>query len=51
MPHTFPHIPLYIDSLNAGRSKRGIYGDVVEVLDSSVGKILNILESMRLISL
>lgn len=48
MPHTFPHIPLYIDSLNAGRSKRGIYGDVVEVLDSSVGKILNILEEYHL---
>lgn len=48
MPHTFPHIPLYIDSLHAGRSKRGIYGDVVEVLDLSVGKILSTLEEYHL---
>jgi arylsulfatase len=44
LPYTFPHIPLYVDEANKGKSKRGLYGDVVEVLDWSVGKILNALK-------
>ena len=40
MPHTFPHIPLYASEEFEGRSTAGIYGDVVEELDWSVGEIL-----------
>jgi len=43
LAHTFPHVPLYVDKENKNRSKRGLYGDVVEVLDWSVGEILNTL--------
>ncbi len=43
-PHTFPHVPLYADEPFAGRSPRGLYGDVVETLDWSVGLILRTLK-------
>lgn len=48
LAHTFPHTPLYIDDENDGRSKRGLYGDVVEVLDESVGEILETLKRLGL---
>lgn len=40
VPHTFPHTPLFASRQFAGRSPRGLYGDVVEELDASVGEIL-----------
>jgi arylsulfatase A-like enzyme len=43
-PHTFPHIPLYASPAFEGKSRRGLYGDVVEELDWSVGEILKVLE-------
>lgn len=39
-PHTFPHVPLFRSGKFQGQSARGLYGDVVEELDSSVGEIL-----------
>ena len=48
MPQTFPHVPLHVDSLNAGKSKRGLYGDVVQVLDKSVGAILDKLQKLNI---
>ena len=40
MPHTYPHIPLAASKRFAGKSAQGIYGDVVQELDWSVGEIL-----------
>lgn len=40
MPHTYPHIPLAASKRFRGRSPLGLYGDVVEELDWSVGEIL-----------
>jgi arylsulfatase len=40
MPHTFPHIPLYASPRFRGKSPAGIYGDVIEELDWSVGEVL-----------
>lgn len=40
LPHTFPHVPLFASEAYRKKSKRGLYGDVVEELDGSVGKIL-----------
>jgi arylsulfatase A len=40
MPHTYPHIPLAASAKFRGKSPLGIYGDVVEELDWSVGEIL-----------
>src|ERR1039457_2737660 len=40
MPHTFPHIPLAASPRFRGHSPLGLYGDVVEELDWSVGEVL-----------
>ncbi len=39
-PHTFPHVPLFASSAFEGKSERGLYGDVVEEIDWSVGQLL-----------
>jgi len=41
--HTFPHVPLFASGKFSGVSTRGLYGDVVEELDWSVGQILDTL--------
>lgn len=40
LPHTFPHIPLGVSERFRGKSSQGLYGDVVEELDWSVGEVL-----------
>ncbi len=40
LPHTFPHIPLAASKSFRGKSKAGLYGDVVEEIDWSVGEVL-----------
>jgi arylsulfatase A-like enzyme len=40
MPHTYPHIPLAASPKFRGKSPQGIYGDVLEELDWSVGEVL-----------
>jgi arylsulfatase A len=47
-PNNFPHVPLYASKDFEGSSKRGIYGDVVQELDWSVGKILDELKALKL---
>ncbi|HTS31149.1 MAG TPA: sulfatase [Bryobacteraceae bacterium] len=44
MPHTFPHIPLAASARFRGKSKEGLYGDVVEEIDWSVGEVLSTLK-------
>jgi len=48
LPHTFPHIPLHAAAERRGRSPAGLYGDVVEELDWSVGAIVEALERFEL---
>ncbi len=48
MPHTFPHVPLYVSNEFSGQSDAGLYGDVVETIDWSVGEILETLEELGL---
>lgn len=48
MPHTFPHVPLYVSNQFSGQSDAGLYGDVVETIDWSVGQILATLERLGL---
>jgi arylsulfatase A-like enzyme len=40
MPHSMPHVPLHVSSRFAGKTERGLYGDVIAELDWSVGQIL-----------
>jgi len=44
MPHTYPHIPLAASDRFRGKSPLGIYGDVVEELDWSVGQVAGALK-------
>jgi uncharacterized sulfatase len=44
MPHTFPHRPLHPSADQRGRSRAGPYGDVVEDLDRSIGRLREALE-------
>jgi arylsulfatase A-like enzyme len=50
IPHSFPHVPLFASERFRGKSPRGLYGDVVEELDWSVGEVLNALRSTGLAS-
>ena len=40
LPHVMPHVPIFASSEFRGRSKAGLFGDVIEELDWSVGQIL-----------
>ncbi len=48
LPYTFPHVPLHASPAFRGKSPRGLYGDVVEELDDSVGQILQVLRQEQL---
>ena len=41
--HTYPHVPLFASKQFQKTSPRGLYGDVVEELDWSVGQVLETL--------
>jgi len=47
-PHTYPHVPLFASEKFKGTSARGLFGDVVEELDWSVGQVLETLRKERL---
>ena len=44
LPFAMPHVPLYPGEAFQGKSKRGLYGDVIEEIDWAVGEILDYLK-------
>ncbi len=48
LPHSMVHWPHYASSAFEGKSRNGIYGDVVEEIDWSVGQILDKLTALNL---
>jgi uncharacterized sulfatase len=48
LPHTMPHTPLAASEAFRGRSPRGLYGDVIEEIDFSVGQIMDTLGRLGL---
>jgi arylsulfatase len=44
MAHSFPHIPLAASASFIGGSYQGLYGDVVQEIDASVGTVLQALK-------
>src|SRR5687768_9344550 len=48
LPHIMPHVPIFASEKFKGRSGAGLYGDVVEELDWSVGEILATLKRLKL---
>lgn len=48
LAHPMPHVPLYVSDRFAGKSEQGLYGDVMMELDWSVGRIMDVLDSLQL---
>ena len=48
LAHSLPHIPLFAHPDRVGNSKRGLYGDVVEEIDWSVGEIIKSLKDLQI---
>jgi len=48
LAHTMPHVPLFASPEFRGKSARGLYGDVVEELDWSVGQVVQALKDAGL---
>ncbi len=44
VPHVMPHVPIFASPAFRGKSSAGLYGDVVQELDESVGQILDTLK-------
>jgi len=40
LPHSMPHVPINASPAFRGKSKQGLYGDVIQEIDASVGRIL-----------
>ncbi|MGZ0165183.1 MAG: sulfatase family protein [Planctomycetales bacterium] len=48
LPHSLPHVPLFRSKEFEGKSLRGLYGDVIEEIDWSVGQVLQTLRDLEL---
>lgn len=48
LPHSMPHIPLFVSPPSRGQSIRGLYGDVIAEIDWSVGQLLDTLRALAL---
>ena len=48
LAHSMPHIPLFASEAFQGKSRRGLYGDVIEEIDWSVGQVLQALREAGL---
>lgn len=44
LAHSMPHVPIFASEAFLGSSARGLYGDVIQEIDWSVGEILSKLE-------
>ena len=44
LAHNMPHVPLHVSDKFKGKSARGLYGDVIEEIDWSVGEVMAALE-------
>ena len=43
LAHSMPHVPLFASDAFEGKTERGLFGDVIEELDWSVGEVLKTL--------
>ena len=49
LAHPMPHVPIYVSEKFRGSSDRGLYGDVIQELDWSVGEIIKRLEELNIL--
>lgn len=48
LPHSMPHVPHFSSARQNGKSEGGLYGDVIEDLDWSIGQLIVTLEALDL---
>jgi arylsulfatase len=48
LAHSMPHVPIFASAAFSGRSDRGTYGDVIEEIDWSVGRIFETLLDLHI---
>lgn len=48
LPHSMPHVPHFSSERQSGKSEGGLYGDVIEDLDWSMGQLMATLEALEL---
>jgi arylsulfatase A-like enzyme len=48
VPHNMPHVPLFVSDKQRGKSERGLFGDVIQEIDWSVGEIVAALDKHSL---
>ncbi len=48
LAHSMPHVPLFVSKKFRGKSKRGIYGDVIQEIDYNIGRILDHLKKLEI---
>lgn len=48
LAHSMPHVPLFVSDKFKGKSKQGLYGDVIMEIDWSVGEIMRALQKYHL---
>src|SRR5688572_678232 len=44
LPHSMPHVPLFVSAKHVGKTERGPFGDVIAEIDWSVGQVLDALK-------
>jgi len=44
LAHNMPHVPLHVSDKYRGKTVRGLYGDVIEEIDWSVGQVMDALK-------
>jgi arylsulfatase A-like enzyme len=48
LSHIMPHVPIHAAERHRGKSAGGLYGDVIEALDESTGKVLDLLKELKI---
>ena len=48
LAHPLPHVPLAVSDKFKGKSEQGLYGDVMEEIDWSIGQIMQTLKNLNL---
>ncbi|MDR2388186.1 MAG: sulfatase [Tannerellaceae bacterium] len=48
MAHSMPHVPLAVSEGFRGKSRQGLYGDVMMEIDWSLGEVMNVLKELGL---
>lgn len=48
LAHNMPHVPLHASEAFRGKSAQGLYGDVIQEIDASVGAILDELKKLKI---